>query len=239
MVHYLSAACKLMDTFSGAPIQGATIIAKPTQKKFMEKGNGLYAISDLEDGSYFFTITAHGYVPQQRQFFVGTQEKEFTCFLYPNQQSQSVILSGRMTKEEQPLIHTIFYFAIDQIRYCGILQGAVQKGERQVRFHMYRDESLEGRRLAIAQDTTTYTLGKFDYLQKQYDMIEEAKKTLAKGSAVYLLFEAQTNHAGEFSICLPKYLWQKDTLQILFFFEEKMQKNDIKCSNQTQFHIQW
>lgn len=239
MVHYLSAACKLIDTFSGTPIQGATIMAEPTHQKFMEKGNGFYAIANLENGLYCFTITAYGYVPQQRQFIVGKMEKEFTCFLYPDQPSDSIMVSGDMTQNGKPLIHTIFYFAIDQMRYRGILQGETQKGDKQVRFHMYRDESLEGRRLAIAQDGSTYTLGKFDYMQKQYTMKEKAQATFSKGSEVYLLFEVQTDHVGNFSFCLPRYVWETDILQILFFFGKNIKKNEIKCSNQTNFHIQW
>ena len=239
MIHYLSAACKLVDAFSGAPIQGAIILAEPSQKRFLEKGNGLYAISNLESGTYFFTITAQGYAIQKRRFIVGETEKEFTCFLYPNQSEQSILLSGSMTQGGQPLTHTVFYFAIDQVRYRGILQGETQKGEKQVRFHIYRNESLEGRRLAIARDTATYTLGKFDYLQKQYRMIEQAEKTFTKGSEVYLLFEAQTDSAGKFTLCLPRYLWETDTLQIIFFLQKKIQKNSINCINQTNFHVQW
>lgn len=239
MVHYLSAACKLVDTFSGAPIQGATIIAQPTQKKFMEKGNGLYAISDLEDGTYLFIITAHGYTTQQRQFVIGETEKEFTCFLYPNQSAQSISLSGNMTQEGKKLTHTVFYFAIDQVRYRGVLQGEMQKGEQQIRFHIYRNESLEGRRFAIAQDTDTYTLGKFDYMQKQYRMKEQAQKTFVRGSEVYLLFEAQTDAEGNFLLCLPRYLWETPTLQMIFFLQKKIQKKSINCINQVHFHVQW
>lgn len=218
----ISKICKIIDVFDGNPLEKATVQLEGKNDFFLHKNGGFYIVTNLEEGFYHATVTCLHYKTKNISFRVSKEDKEIVLVsLCPSNIDVCVKLSGKMTIKKRKAADVPFYYTIDCEEYKKRISSEIKKEGSNICLYTYNDTSLEGRKFAIEGIDGIYTLGNYDYQNKQYKLLQNMKSTIGTGTISYLLFEGMTDENGCFQIFLPNHLIKEEETELLFFIEKK------------------
>lgn len=217
----LSKVCKVIDGFTGKPLEKVHFMMGIQEMHCISKGQGVFIFLNMEQGCYPMIVTSVGY--ESKQFVLEIAEKEEILLLcmIPNQMNNSFLVRGKMKDGKKLLKNKLFYYTLDCQEYRKRLQAQMNIGEKGICLYSYDDLSLEGRKFAMEGKKGIYVFGTFDYIEKKYKLPGSSSVKANAGEAVYLLFESRTDDGGYFSIVLPKHLLNETTNELLFFLEKQ------------------
>lgn len=215
---------KVIDIFTGKPIQNAKVHILNTKIKGLEKGNGFYVFYNLIPNTYEMIISAEGYDTKTVLFEVKEEalDEPSLISLIPRGVEGIQKLYGYLECNGELAKNTVFYYSLCCQEYQKRISTNVQTGNDTIRLQVYDDISLEGRKFAVEDVPGIYTLGRYDYVEKKYKMKEQTKEEMEMGFFAYLLFEEETDETGQFEILFPRYLIQTEEAEILFFLGNHM-----------------
>ena len=218
----VSKVFKLIDIFSGNVLEKANIYIVQMKQKFIEKGNGFYVATDLQEGEYTVLITLTGYETKSMNFYIsshGNYDAELIGIV-PKQEGIARIngvisLAGKIYNEN------FFYYTLCCEEYKKRVVIDIFKENTTIKLQIKNELSLEGRKFAVQHGNSVYSLGAYDYVEKKHKIETSFVENIAVGEFAYLLFESKTNKKGQFEVLVPTYLLEKDSGELFFFIEGK------------------
>lgn len=229
----LSKACKVIDGFSGKPLEDAVVTLESMMTcgtpqtgaglnyRFKKKGNGFYIAIDLEDREYRGRAECHGYERQSFSFKANEEDPEILLItMIPDHADNRIDLTGIMKKSGKKAKDFSFFYSIDCDEYRRRVSSEVKAEGKKIRLHSYQEDSLEGRKFAVEAVSGIYTLGNFDYVDKEYKLCQAVRKEIEMGDFVHLLLQGRTDENGLFHIGLPRHITKSQT-DIIFFSQNK------------------
>ena len=230
MISYnLSCYIKICDCYNGKPIEKALVISQTENLRFNEKGNGFYIAVNSKSNVHIVNITAGGYKSKTITADL-TENREITVFLVPELMSDSYLVRGSIKSRAKPVCGKSFYYFMEDNKYKGVLRKDTEQGADRIAFHIYNNISLEGRKVLVTNNKTVHRLGSFDYMDKEYALMQKFSGSSLKGENIYVLFEEQTDSEGYFELIFPKYLINQNECTLYFMFGSKI------CEKRIEFY---
>lgn len=218
----ISKIFKVIDAFNGNPLEKAEIQLEEKNSSFLHKSGGFYIVTNLEEGFYHAVVKCAQYKTKKFSFQIIDDDKEIILIsLCSSNIDVCTEFSGKMIIKRKKAANISFYYTVDCEEYKKRISSDIKKGDSNIHLYTYDDTSLEGRKFAMEETEGIYILGNYDYRNKQYKLLQNMKDTIEIGTSAYLLFEERTDENGYFQIFLPNHLIKEETIELLFFTEEK------------------
>lgn len=229
--HKLSILFKVCDMFSGKPLKKISILCNNSKIKYIEKEFGFYVISDIDNGIYTFVLKLDGYKSKEVVVDVNYENNSYVnCFLVPSEISDGISVQGKININGEDYINKTIYYSFESMQYKGVVSQVAKKDDKHISFHIYNERSMEGRKFAFNKTWDMFSIGSFDYVENKYKLNDSLKRTVNKGRGIYFIYEDQTNENGNFNILLPKFIFEKNNSEILFFLESKCIRKNINIT---------
>ncbi len=218
---------RLVDNLNKEPIDDAIVVCKDKSFSCVKKENGYYVFTNIEKGTYVFTIQAKGFISQDYEVVVS--EDDVNIITLPMQLSADNTLLKNMKKvifvlkqKGKPLINQDLTIKVNTINpYFRVIEP-ISRGNNLMKLGIDFDQRLLYQEYCYDKkpNLSIYIKG-YDHNQEAYILKDTYKSKIPEDGFLQPVWNLKSDNMGKIAFAINPIFFLKDNAEFSFVIEKK------------------